>query len=309
MIKGFSCHNFRNIQAEQLEFEKINILIGPNNSGKSNFIKAMTFFSEMLKNENEGNLKSAFLNAVSRNGWGHILNKQVAPGEPISFSWEIDLNGKPVRYRFEFTVGDSIGNCNIILEELNAAARTTAYKNDFNYFRCHDTKIGTGNFSTAIKKGYTNKRLAFKVDSKETIIMQFKDILLNNKQIYGNELIRVNIAQMLYDLQKYFEGFSVYTSAQFNTKLMRQPVNIKNIDDVLNYDASNCTNVFNRYASEDMLWKDLFEERMRELIPNLKRIDVATAYYKLIFRLLYNNEQYDLSDISEGTLKGLILNM
>lgn len=57
--------------------------------------------------------------------------------------------------------------------------------------------------------------------------MQFKDILLNNKQIYGNELIRVNIAQMLYDLQKYFEGFSVYTSAQFNTKLMRQPVTIK----------------------------------------------------------------------------------
>lgn len=139
--------------------------------------------------------------------------------------------------------------------------------------------------------------------------MQFKDILLNNKQIYGNELIRVNIAQMLYDLQKYFEGFSVYTSAQFNTKLMRQPVNIKNIDDVLNYDASNFTNVFNRYASEDMLWKDLFEERMKELIPNLKRIDVATAYDKLIFRLLYNNEQYDLSDISEGTLKGLILNM
>ena len=91
MIKEFSCHNFRNIQAEQLEFEKINILIGPNNSGKSNFIKAMTFFSEMLKNENEGNLKSAFLNAVSRNGWGHILNKQVTPPRlsqhPVRFAW------------------------------------------------------------------------------------------------------------------------------------------------------------------------------------------------------------------------------
>ena len=77
----------------------------------------------------------------------------------------------------------------------------------------------------------------------------------------------------------------------------------------LSSDVSNFTNVFNRYASEDLLWKDLFEERMKELIPNLKRIDVATAYDKLIFKLLYNNEQYDLSDISEGTLKGLILNM
>ena len=33
MIKKFSCHNFRNINASNLEFAKINILIGPNNSG------------------------------------------------------------------------------------------------------------------------------------------------------------------------------------------------------------------------------------------------------------------------------------
>lgn len=46
MIKEFSCHNFRNIQAEKLEFEKINILLGPNNSGKSNLVKAMTFFQK-----------------------------------------------------------------------------------------------------------------------------------------------------------------------------------------------------------------------------------------------------------------------
>ena len=55
MINKFSCHNFRNIQAEDLEFEKINILIGPNNSGKSNFIKALTFFSEMLRTGKEDN--------------------------------------------------------------------------------------------------------------------------------------------------------------------------------------------------------------------------------------------------------------
>lgn len=68
MINKFSCHNFRNINTDNLEFEKINILIGPNNSGKTNFIKAITFFSEMLQNSREGNLKSAFLNAVARNG-------------------------------------------------------------------------------------------------------------------------------------------------------------------------------------------------------------------------------------------------
>lgn len=309
MINKFSCHNFRNIQAEELEFEKINILIGPNNSGKSNFIKSLTFFSEMLKNGSEGNLKSAFLNAVARNGWEHSLYKHAAELESIDFSWNIDLNGIPVRYKFSFGVGNTVEKCNIVLEELSSSEPTENYEKEFNYFRCHDHKVGLGNFSTAIQKGQKNRRLSFDIDSKETIIMQFKDILLKNKKIYGNELIRVNIAQMLYDLQRYFEGFSVYTSAQFDTKKMREPVSIKNVDDFLNYDASNFTNVFNKYKSEDIMWKSLFEERMKELIPGLKVADAVNAYDKLIFKLVYNDEQYDLSDVSEGTIKGLILNM
>ena len=64
MIQNFSCKNFRNIAADNLSFEKINILIGPNNSGKTNFIRALTFFAEMLDRADEGKLKSSFLNAV-----------------------------------------------------------------------------------------------------------------------------------------------------------------------------------------------------------------------------------------------------
>lgn len=309
MISKFSCHNFRNINADDLEFEKINILIGPNNSGKSNFIKAITFFSEMLKNAGEGNLKSAFLNAIARNGWEHSLYKHAEPDTPIEFIWEISLNGEPVCYKFSFGVGNSVENCNIVLEELSSAEPKEGYDKKFNYFRCHDHKIGLGNFSTAIKVGARNRRLAFEMDSKETLIMQFKDILLKNKSIYGNELIRVNIAQLLYELQKYFEGFSVYTSAQFEPSRMREPVSVKAVDDVLDKNASNFTNVFNRFKSEDVLWKIRFEEKLKELIPDLQVADTVNAYDKLIFKMVYDNEQYDLSDVSEGTLKGLILNM
>ena len=48
---------------------------------------------------------------------------------------------------------------------------------------------------------------------------------------------------------------------------------------------------------------------MKELIPNLQVVDTVTFYDNLIFKLVYGGEQYDLSDVSEGTLKGLILNM
>ena len=310
MIKRFSCHNFRNVNADNLEFEKINILIGPNNSGKSNFIKALTFFPDMLKQSESGNLKSAFLNAVARNGWEHMLNTKADSKEPIVFSWELDLANEPVRYKLCFEVGKVPEDCNIILEELNSTNMTSGiYNEEFNYFRCHDSKIGCGHFSSAIKKGQKNKRLAFAASPKETLIMQFKDILLENSILYGSELIRFNIAQLLYEIEKYFEGFNVYSSAQFNTKKMREPVDSKNIDILLTPDATNFSNVFNNYKSKDILWKNVFEAYLKELIPELQTADTVSYYDKLIFRLAYHNEQYDLSDVSEGTIKGLILNL
>lgn len=309
MITKFSCHNFRNINKENLEFEKINILIGPNNSGKTNFIKAITFFSEMLKNAQDGNLKSAFLNAVARNGWEHALYKHAQKNATIDFVWEITLNGIPVRYKFSYGVGNAVENCNIVLEELSSAEPGAGYDKEFNYFKCHDYKVGIGHFSTAIRRGDKNRRLTFNVSSKETLAMQFKDILLQNQKIYGSDVIRVKIAELLYELQKYFEGFSVYTSAQFETQKMREPVNVKVMDNSLNSSASNFSNIFNRYKSKDVLWKTMFEKKMQELIPDLQVADTVNDYDKLIFKLVYGNEQYELSDVSEGTVKGLILNM
>lgn len=311
MINKFSCKNFRNINADNLEFEKINILIGPNNSGKSNFIKALTFYSEMLINSQNGTLKTSYLNAVARNGWDHALNKYANEFEPIEFAWDINLNGEPLRYKFSYVVGSTVEDCNIVLEELNSTNFTKEgdYQQEFNYFRCHDYKIGVGHFSTAMKKGEKNRRLIFSLNSKEILTMQFKDILLLNKRIYGNELIRVNIARMLYDLEDFFRGFSVYTSAQFNTRKMREPVGNKSVDSVLSTDATNFVNVFTKYKAEDIIWKKNFEDKLKELIPNLQMADSVNAYEKLIFKLLYGEKQYDLSDVSEGTLKGLILNM
>ena len=183
MIKKFTCKNFRNIDAEDLRFERINILIGPNNSGKTNFIKALSFYSDMLRNAQSGSLKTAFLNAVSRNGWEHAHNKYTPKDQPIEFSWEIDMNGEPVCYKFAYSVGNTIEECNIVFEELNSEnLLQEPYPDKFNFFRCYEDGIGTVFFSTAIKKGQKNKRLSFELNSKEILSMQFKDILLKIKK-------------------------------------------------------------------------------------------------------------------------------
>ena len=256
----------------------------------------------MVKNAGNGNLKSSFLNIVAQNGWDHCLCKHAKEGTPIELVWDICLDGKDVSYRLSFQVGSIVENCNIVLEELGTSEPRKEYDQEFNYFRCHDPNIGSGSF-------FNDRQMSFTLDSKEALVMQFKDILLNNQKIYGNELIRVETAQLLNKLQKYFEGYSVYTSAQFDSKKMREPVNMKVLDEHLNKDASNFTNVFNRYKSENVIWKNQFEEKLKDMIPDLQVSDIVSAYDKYIFKMVFGDEQYDLSDVSEGTLKGLILNM
>ena len=116
-------------------------------------------------------MKSAFLNAVARNGWDHALYKYAEENTTIDFVWEICLNGEPVRYKFSYGVGNTVENCNIVLEELSSAEQRVGYDKEFNYFRCHDYKVGMGNFSTATKIGGKNRRLAFDVNSNEKLIM------------------------------------------------------------------------------------------------------------------------------------------
>ncbi len=69
MIHSFSCKNFRNVSCEELEFEKINILIGANNAGKSNFIRALSFAANMVSNPKTET--TGFLSEMKRMECGH----------------------------------------------------------------------------------------------------------------------------------------------------------------------------------------------------------------------------------------------
>ena len=87
MIFKFSCKNFRNVDVSNLNLERINLLIGPNNSGKSNFIRALTFFANMIAFGEDPALKTSLLAEVKRNNWVKPINRHAEPGPVVSFEW------------------------------------------------------------------------------------------------------------------------------------------------------------------------------------------------------------------------------
>ena len=91
MIKRFTCDGFRSITCNDLQFERINILIGPNNAGKSNFIRALSFAANMVNNQKGES--TGFLSEIKRNGWDQIADRR-ANKSTFRLIWEFEAEKK-----------------------------------------------------------------------------------------------------------------------------------------------------------------------------------------------------------------------
>lgn len=309
MINEFSCRNFRNVMVDQLTLKKLNVLIGPNNSGKSNFIKAITFYSNILKHSGQGKQETAFLNAIERNGWEHIHSSKTDEQEPIQLSWKMGVGNKAVSYHFNFIAGSTPEECHITLEELDSEESHDHYPEKYNYYRVHSRKRGSGRISTAISKGSENKRLPFTADDQEVMCLQFRDILLQNENLYSSSMVKKDISNLLADINTFFRSIFSYSSARFNLEMMRSPADPRQNGAILEPDGTNIANVFSQYKAGAYKWKKQFTDEMRFMIHDLEDIDVISLYDHLILRLTQGDYDYDLSDVSDGTLKALLMNM
>ncbi len=60
MLKRVSIQNFKSLKDVTLDLQKVNLLIGPNNSGKTNFLKALEFVGNLDYSQNEIELNKVF---------------------------------------------------------------------------------------------------------------------------------------------------------------------------------------------------------------------------------------------------------
>jgi len=307
MIYKFSCNNFRNISVENLPLKRINLLIGPNNSGKTNFIQAITFYSNMLKYSTFGSSETDFYNAVQRNGWSHCLRKGERPGTPISFTWDMELGQETISFKFAFVTGAQKEDFHIVQEELYGAT-FPLYDKRFNYFQAHKSTLGECHISTATHKGKQNKRLVFPLASNASIFSQFKDIVLNDEHLYNEASIRKNLTELMGRMEIALRSVYAYSSAQFDTRAIRTPVQENLSSQYLMHSGINLVNLFDYYKSKSLKWKMDFINHMKDLMHDLRDVDVVSIFGQNMMRLVDGDEEFDLTDISEGTIKALLLN-
>lgn len=106
-IKTFTCKNFRNINVENLEFSKINLLIGPNCAGKSNFLRALSLASCIFDIDYRGKSSYQFVNIEEHVNCNNLLTTAIPDTELIEFGWNLHLNGSDAKYESKVKVSHS----------------------------------------------------------------------------------------------------------------------------------------------------------------------------------------------------------
>ncbi|TCP57724.1 putative ATPase [Tumebacillus sp. BK434] len=302
MIKTFSVKNFRNVMIDEIPLAKINLIVGPNNSGKSNLLKAMGFASELLLAEKSKD-ESAFYQVMGDHGWDEMLRRGVHERDrSIDLTWEIANEGYKMLYKISFHVSgaDHIPVGCYILEET-----ASMYDDDtFAYL------VENGILSSSAK--YQNKKNGkgaggdFAAHDRDSIFQQEHDLLKQEK-------FRVELYPLYQEvsgsLKDYFFVQKGYSCASFSHQRVTEPIGITLHQNHLEEDASNLVNVLG-YLDDKYNFLDDYTERLQELIPNLKRLKlIHITESKRQLQLVIDSKTYKLSEMSRGTIQAMILTL
>lgn len=94
-LNHFTLKGFKNILEADLAFNDINVIIGPNNSGKSNFIQSISFVNFVINSASTDDLMKFFSEGLSGTHFGEIV--------PISDMLINDTNEFNLSFNFRYS--------------------------------------------------------------------------------------------------------------------------------------------------------------------------------------------------------------
>lgn len=303
MISKITLENFFSFQHPTvIELNPdINILVGINGSGKSNFLKAIQLIYESIIGNG---LEKLFLKKWS--GFDSVANYNIDGNEYIKVFVEFnkDSINKITDYQgfqfqnnpiYELHVFKS-GSTSYYLKEKLFSKSVNADEDDFIYM---DMDNAQGVISTREngevgfqKYPQENKQITFK--STEPVLRQISD----PERFYP-----------LFTLKRALEELSLYF--HFDTtadSVIRQPSGYGTETKLLP-DGQNLTTILNNLKNNHPLSYNKIEESIKKINPHFKDVNFAFIGSKLylVLREEYLTKSVTIEHISDGTIRYLIL--
>jgi len=274
----------------------INILLGINGSGKSNFLKAIQLLYESVIGKG---LEKIFLKDWS--GFNSVVNFNNDEKDYIKLSFEFDKDAIGNGYRFpsnpiyEIKIFKS-GATSYYLKEKLYSESIKSGENDFIYMEMDN---GQGIISTREKGKIGIQK--YPQESKQIVFRSTEPVL---RQISDPERF-----YPLFTLKRALEEISVYY--YFDTTFespIRQPSGYGTETKLL-ADGQNLMTILNNIKNSHSLYYDKIEEAVKKINPYFKDINFAFLGSKiyLVLREEYLKKSVSIEHISDGTLRYLLL--
>jgi predicted ATPase len=307
VLSSFSAKKYRNLNIERLELNRLNVFVGPNNSGKSNLIDAISFISDIVKFEKDQAYETAFWNELNKRGWGSLLDRQSQKPGSIELNWVLqDGDFEPLQYEFYFQIPEASSEPRDYLitnERLANAEPKPGHENPYEYFSFRN---GVGVVSARERgEGNQPKRLKIDISSYDTVMNQL-DALLGNKKFLTESY--PNFKKATERVKKFFENFRAYSSTRFDLLQVRagelQPSYLNH----LKQDGANLASLLDSLEKKYQGFLEEYTGYLSELIPDLQnvRVDSDPGARKTI-RLQIGGHDFTLPEVSDGTIKAMLL--
>jgi predicted ATPase len=285
MIEKFLIRNFKNLEIGELNFKKINILIGANGGGKSNFIDSIVLFKDLLK--------FGLQQTIAKRKFDEILNKYNDENK-ISFSISLNTEKKYSTLKYEADIFIYHMTTYFLKENLSYDKAAKKREKPFNFIKCHDKYPGVGSFP--IREQGKTKSKHIKIINTDTIFRQSESL---TKNIAFATKIFPTFSKVIDDIKDYVSTWRYFSMSDINLEEFKKPLKITGKNNELNSSLNNFADfIINNIGILDRL-KDYFQLDIR--------FDISSqGEYLQIFPII-NDKKFLMSSLSDGQIRILLL--
>jgi predicted ATPase len=311
--------NYKNLSLPNpVELDKLNIFIGSNGSGKSNFISCLKFLKDCLTTipaESRG--VSSFEDAVSKIGADRILDNSVDSPAVIDFSYCFSQisSSEPLHEKFSTTLTltlfvDRKKNKIIISQEFLFSGQdlNKLYSPPFYYYKFHDRELGKGAVSVYNSPGQNSGTHFESLDNIPTNSLGLTILprLLEDSQ-YSPE--NTPAYRTRRDLVESISKWQFYNANNMDLNQIRtSEPKIGGSDIYLSTSGDNLPLVLENLIQENIDFEDSINQAMKSILPKTRRLrSIRSGRLSLTVEWYFEDskEPFYLSEMSDGTVRML----
>lgn len=309
ILKFIFTQNYKNLSLSQaIELKNLNIFIGANGSGKSNFISTLKFLKDCLTNVSDQSRGiTSFEEAISRFGNDRILDSSIASPAVIKLQYGFSEISHPI-LDIDLFVDRKTQKLTIHQESLYAGDDlANPDSSPFYYYKFHDPKLqktGKGVISVN-NNSKISSELINKIPTNSLGLAIIPKLLENSKYA----LTSVYAYRLRTELINFVSQWQFYNANNMDLHQIRNSEpKIGGNDIYLSTSGNNLPLVFENLTQENIDFEDSINNAMKSILPKTRRLrSLRSGRLSLTLEWHFEDikEPFYLTEMSDGTVRML----